>query len=283
MPAAGLDPRHGCLSSERRQSGRARALALAAGAFLAFAALAGPALAADRPVTVFMGVKVTPYPGIYVVQKDVNVRGKPDTKSNKIGSLQAGARIHAVAKTAGGWLAIRDGQTDVGFVHDSALLPLIDGTLGKDIQGNVQISDGPACAYVIRFEGKSQVEGQMFEIADYDVAWDCKLDGRALKFRTPMFITEASYQLNQKRIFQINVDVLDLFGGLDEILSTILLYDEDMGRVAFDSVTVEKYKRAPATKEAPAKTVAKALEGAVRIAASAWNKQAWSDLSKILQ
>lgn len=279
MALATPDPGRSCHRRDRRGSGGRGAFALG----VLVALLGWPAAAAEKPVTTFMGVGVTPYPVVYLVQKDVNVRAKPDTKSEKVGSLQNGIRINVVAKASGGWVALRDGGKDLGFVHDSALLPLIDGQLLSEIKGNLQVKNGPACAYRIRFEGKSPVEGQLFEIADYDVAWDCKLEGRALAFRTPMFITEASYQLNQKRIFQINMDLLDLFGGIDEILSTVVLYDQDKRQVQFEAVTIEKYGHAPASKTAPAKSVAEAIEGAARIAVSAWNKQAWTDLAKAVQ
>jgi len=280
MGAAATYPRHGNVPGH----GDRRAAALALALLVGWAGLlsASPAPAAEKTIT-FLGQKVPAYDHAYIVLKDVNVRAKADIKSDRVGGLKEGAHVRSVARAQGGWLAIRDGVTDLGFVHESALLPLIDGTLAKDIRGKIQVKEGPACDYVIRFEGKSAVEGQPFEIADYDVAWDCLLDGQKIGFRTPMFITEAPYQLNQKRVFQINVDVLDLYGGNEDILSTIMLYDQDRDRVAFDSVTLQKYGRVPPAKEAPAKTVAQALEAAARIAVSAWNKSAWSDLIKNLK
>lgn len=280
MVAAAAHARHACLPRNRDRRVAALAIALLMGA--AGLLSVSPASAAEKTIT-FLGQKVPAYAYAYVVLKDVNVRAKADTKSEKVGSLKEGDHVQSVARTQGGWLAIRDGTTDLGYVHESALLPLIDGTLAKDIRGKTHVKDGPNCDYVIRFEGKSPVEGQPFEIADYDVVWDCLLDGHKIGFRTPMFITEAPFQLNQKRVFQINVDVLDLYGGNEDILSTIMLYDQDKDRVVFDSVTLQKYGRVPPAKEAPAKTVAEALDAAARIAVSAWNKSAWSDLIKNLR
>lgn len=279
MAAAAPLPRHASLSGNRKRPARMIALALLAGAA---AALSAGAAAKEKTIT-FLGETVTAYAHPYLVVKDVNIRAKSSTKSERVGSLKEGAHVQAVARAPGGWLAIRDGTTDLGFVHESALLPLIDGKIAKDIKGKVRVKDGPSCDYVIHFEDKSPVEGQPFEIADYDVAWTCLLGGHKIGFQTPMFITEAPYQLNQKRIFQINVDMLDLYGGLEDILSTIMLYDQDRRRVVFDSVTVEKYGRPPPIKEMPAKTVAEALDGAARIAVSAWNTSAWSDLVKNLK
>ena len=100
----------------------------------------------------------------------------------------------------------------------------------------------------IRFEGKSQVEGQVFEIADYDVLWDCRTGARKVKFRTPMFITEVPYQMGLKRIFQINIDILDLDGGYEEIFSTTIFFNLDKDRIVFDGVNIEKYGKIPKTK-----------------------------------
>jgi hypothetical protein len=280
MVAAATHPRHTSLQGKRDRRASAVALALLAGAAVLLSA--GLVPAAEKTVT-FLGQRVTAYAYGYIVLKDVNIRAKADTKSEKVGSLKEGDHVQSVARAPGGWLAIRDSSTDLGYVHESALLPLIDGALAKDIRGKAHTKDGPNCDYVIRFEGKSPVEGQPFEIADYDVAWDCLLDGQKIGFRTPMFITEAPFQLNQKRVFQINVDVLDLYGGNEDILSTIMLYDQDRERVVFDSVTLQKYGRVPPAKEVPAKSVAEALDAAARLAVSVWNKSAWSDLIKNLR
>ena len=255
-----------------------------AAAVLLMALAAGPALAQEKKTPpkpmIFMGVKVKPLQGQFLVLRDVNIRARPKTKSKKIGSFKAGKRIDVVARAAGAWVAVREGGKDIGFVYDQVLLPLIDGTLEKDLEGKVSVKGGASCQYRIRFEGKSQVEGQVFEIADYDVYWDC-LDGkRKVKFRTPMFITEAPYQLGTKRIFQISIDVLDIEGGYDDIFSTTLLYDKDKNRVVFDSVSIKKFGRIPATKEIPAKTVPQALRAAFTITLATWNKSAWRDLIK---
>jgi len=280
MVAAAVHRQHANPPRDRYRRLASLALALVAGGATLSAVSAAPA--AEKTIT-FLGQKVPAYAHTYVVLKAVNIRAKDSTKSEKVGTLKEGDHIQSVARAQGGWLAVRDGATDLGYVHESALLPLIDGTLDKVIAGKIQVKDGPSCGYLIRFEGKSPVEGQPFEIADYDVAWDCLLDGQKIRFQTPMFITEAPFQLNQKRVFQINVDVLDLYGGNEDVLSTIMLFDQDRDRVVFDSVTLQKYGRAPAVKEAPATSVAAAIEGGARIAVAAWNTSAWSDLVKNLK
>ena len=242
----------------------------------------GGAWAAEKKTLTFRGVKVRPIAGTYIVLKDVSIRAKPKTKSKKLGSFKAGRRIHVVGQAKGAWVAVREKGKDVGFVYDQVLLPLIDGTLDNDLKGRASVKgkDGADCLYRISFEGKSAVEGQVFEIADYDVLWDCRIGSRKVKFRTPMFITEAPYQMGPKRIFQINIDILDLDGGYEEIFSTIVLFNLDKDRIAFDGVSIQKYGRIPPLKEAPAQTVPEALEAAVKMALGAWNKAAWDDLIK---
>jgi hypothetical protein len=256
-----------------------RVLAALLVAFL-FTATTGPVMAAE--ILEFRGVKVKPYNGTYVVLKNVSIRSLPKTKSKRVGSYKSGRRIQVVGFAAGAWVAVREKGRDVGFVYEKVLLPLIDGTLARDITGKASAKGNPAteCRYIISFEGKSAVEGQVFEIADYDIVWDCTRGKRKIKFRTPMFITEAPYQLSQKRIFQITVDVLDLDRGYDEILSTFILFNMEKDLVLYDGVSIKKYGHSPATKKIPAKTIIEALKGSTVISLQTWNKAAWSDLIK---
>ncbi|MEE9317224.1 MAG: SH3 domain-containing protein [Rhodospirillales bacterium] len=267
--------------------GPARGLRLI-GALVFFVSLTGAfpggapvkALAAEKKPTTFLGVKVKPHHGTYLVLKDVNVRARPKTKSKRVGSFKTGQRIKVVGRAAGAWVAVRKGGKDQGFVYDKVLLPLIDGTLFKDLEGKASVKDGANCDFIIHFESKGPVEGQVFEIADYDVLWDCDWGNQKVKFLTPMFITEAPYLMGQKRIYQINIDILDLEGGYEEIFSTIFLYDQDKGLVSFDGVSIEKYGHPPEPKEASVGSVAEALMASVKMGLTAWNKAAWKDLIK---
>ena len=247
---------------------------------LAAGSAVSPVRAAEKNTMTFLGVEVTPHEGKYVVMKDVNVRAKPKTKSKKIGSLKARRHVQVGAKAPGAWMAVREGTKDLGFVYAPVLMPLIDGTPAEELTGKASVKGGADCDYRIRFEGKSQVEGQLFEISDYDVVWDCTVAKRRVRFRTPMFITEAPYQLGSKRIYQVNVDVLDLYSGYEDILSTIVLYNEDKDRVTFDGVSIKKYGQTPKEKTLKARNVHEALTGAVKIALSVWNKSAWKNLIK---
>ena len=263
--------------------GMVLAALLAAGLF---SGVPGKAFAAEKkaaPKTLeFRGIKVKPYTGTFVVLRDVSIRAKPMTKSKRLGSYKAGRVLDVVGTAGSAWVAVRDKGREVGFVYSKVLLPLIDGTLARDLNGRASAKGkGPPvtdCSYRISFEGKSAVEGQVFEIADYDIVWDCTREKRKIKFRTPMFITEAPYPLTQKRVFQITVDVVDLDGGYDEIFSTFILFNMEKGLVLYDGVSIEKYGRVPATKKLTAKTVGQALKGAAQIALQVWNKAAWKDL-----
>ena len=264
------------------RSGGRLIFALGACVAVMMPAVSGGAVAAEKSSISFLGVKIKPQPGTYIVLRDVRIRARPKTKSKKIGVFKAGKRIQVVGKAAISWVAVREGDKDVGFVYDRVLLPLIDGTLERELTGKAadETKGGAACDYGITFEGKSAVEGQVFEIADYDVLWNCRLGARKVKFRTPMFITEAPYQMGSKRIFQINIDILDLDGGYEDVFSTTILFNLDKARIVFDGVSIKKYGRIPKIKEAKAASVSQALKASVEMAIQAWNKATWKDLIK---
>jgi len=240
----------------------------------------GPGQAAEG--IKFKGVYVKPYNSTYVVIKDVNIRSLPKTKSKRLGKYKSGRRIQVVGVAGGSWLAVREKGSDVGFVYKLFLLPVINGTLDKALTGVASSERKPAtdCKYTISFEGKSPVEGQSFEIADYDIVWECIRAKKKIMFRTPMFITETPYKLTHKRTFQITVDVLDQDRGYDEIFSTFILFDLEKSRVFYDGVSIKKYAYVSAAKEFSAKSIAQALKGAAVIALKTWNKMAWEKLIK---
>ena len=228
----------------------------------------------------FLGVPVTPASGTYVILQDINVRAEPATKSNKVANLKTGDRVEAAGRVTGGWIAVRKGDNDLGFVYAPAMMPLIDGALSEDITGNIVVDKDIKCGYTVRFEAKNLIEGEDYEIADYDVAYACQVGAKKVEFLASMFMSEAPYQLSQNAVFQINVDVLDINHSFDNVFSTVLLYDRDKERVAIDSVTIEDYRGAPAVKEKPAKTVAEALRVAVELALGAWSRKAWTALAE---
>jgi len=132
----------------------------AAMAFLAAGLAAPPGLAQKakpKPKTFdFLGAKVTPLNGTYLVLQAANVRAKPRTKGRRIGRRDRGERVRVVGRAKGPWLAIRgDDGKDVGFIYQPTLMPVIDDALEQPIKAETPGKGGRACKYVLSFEGKS--------------------------------------------------------------------------------------------------------------------------------
>ncbi len=251
---------------------------VAAFALCAWLAAAGAASAEER--TSFMGIAVEPVSRDYIAAKSVNFRAGPSRKSDKKGALKRGRRVRGVG-ISGGWIAVTEGGNDLGFVHSDFLMPLIDGTLKKPIEGKAKGTGGRTCDYVVRFEGKNAVEGEAFETSDYSVRFSCRAGGRDVKFPAFMFITEAPYQLGKDPVYQINVDVTEVGGEYEEVLSAIFEYRQDKKAVRFDSAPLKEFSRTPAVKKRSADSIPKALAGAVEMAVGTWNAAAWKKLREI--
>ena len=249
---------------------------------VAIVATLGTAASAQTEKLLFLGTQIKADAGTYLVTKDVNVRAKPLTGSKRVGGFKRGDRIKVVGRAPGAWVAVRKGGKDFGFVYEPILLPLIDGTLDKELTGRIKAKGSPACDYRVRFEGKSVAEGQLFKFADYEVAWKCTVGKSKIEFLTPMFMTEAPYQASKKGIYQITIDHLELEDNLEEVISTTVYFKRKKKQVNFDSVSSKKYRKQPAVKEMQADDVAQALVVAVRLSYGAWNKAVWRDLSKTL-
>lgn len=245
------------------------------------AGLMGAAVAAAAERTV-LGVAVEPAAGRYLVLKDVNLRAAPTTKAKKLGKLEKGARVEAVgAPKDGDWLAVKAAGGEEGFAYAPTLILLLDGALADDLKGNVSVADGPSCLYIVRYDGKSEVSDELFDVSDYDVAFTCKNRGKLFKFGAFMFITEAPYALSQNLVHQISIDVREIGDGFDDIFSTNVFYERKSDRVVFDSVTLKDFRRPPTVKDRPAKNVPEALAGAIEISLSAWNDKVWRTLAEL--
>ncbi|HIJ42366.1 MAG: SH3 domain-containing protein [Rhodospirillales bacterium] len=236
-----------------------------------------PALAAET----FLGLKIDSLKGDYLVLKDANVRAKPNTKGKKIGSVIKGSRVKVVGRAKGGasWLAVQKGGKEFGFVYAPIMVALIDGSLKKNIKGKVSLESGLVCNYTVHFEGKTSVEGELFEVSDYDVICRCRLKGQEFNFLAPTFLAEAPYDFSQKQAYQISVDVLGIGDGYDEIFSTTFIFHRDKKIVVFDNISLSRYGNPPAQEKLPAKTVPQALTAAIRIAFGAWNDKVWQILA----
>ncbi len=249
----------------------ALAVGLAMGAF-------HPALAAET----FLGLKIDSLQGDYLVLKDANVRAKPGTKGKRLGNVKKGSRVKVVGKTKGGdgWLAVQKDGKDYGFIYAPVMVSLIDGALKKTIKGKVSLKNGIACNYTVHFEGKTSVEGELFEVSDYDVISRCRLKGKEFNFLAPTFLAEAPYDFSQKQAYQISVDVLSIGDGYDEIFSTTSIFHRDKKTVVFKNISLSRYGKTPAKKKVAAKTVPQALIAAIRIAFGAWNDKVWKILAE---
>jgi len=247
-------------------------------------------LSAQTPQAMFLGIPVKPVKGVYLVLKDVNVRAKPATRGRRLGRVEKGTRVEAVGRgLKGPWLAIRSipdsatktGGKDLGFVYEPIMMPIIDGTLNKDLTGRLPVGRGPGCGYVISFEDKSEALGMLFKFADYSVQWTCTSGGRDVRFATPMFITEGPHVGTRNPIHQITVDIPNLENGHgpEDVFSTHMLWDRGKGRVRFDSANIEKLVRiktkAKTKPEATATELPAALRAALQLAHDVWTGAVW--------
>jgi hypothetical protein len=236
-------------------------------------------LAARAADDTFMGVAVAPISGTYLVLTDVNIRARPKTASKRVGRLSKGSRVDAVGRPKdAAWLAVRRAGKDLGFVYAPALMPLIDGTITTDIAGEAP-GAGVTCAYVIRFEGKAAVEGELFESADYVVTFSCERGANRLTFSGFMFMPQAPFKLSDDPIFQVTIDLRELGDCCEETFSTVVLYDRRRAKVVFDGVSVKHLGGVPATRQRRARTLTEALTGTVELALSAWNVKLWETLA----
>lgn len=230
------------------------------------------------------GKPVAPASGRFLATAETVVRAKPAANAAKNGLLERGTRVEAMGASADGkWLAVRWSGREMGFVPREVLLPLIDGDLLMPVTGKAPLANGGTCAFTFRFAGKSQVEEDIIETADYDMDWRCTVEGRRLDFPGFMFITEAPFQMSDNQVYQISVDLLDVARDYDEIFSTVFLYRRAEGKIVFDGVTVKDLGASPTVREAPAKSVAEALTAAATLAPTAWGGDVWKMLAEQTQ
>lgn len=230
------------------------------------------------------GVPVAAASGRFMATSQVNVRAKPSTRAAKRGRLQRGTQVEAAgAAENGSWLVVRRDGEELGFVFAEMLLPLIDGTISEPVKGNTKSGTGGTCDYVIRFAGKNSVPDELLETSDYEMDWSCAIDGEQVAFPGFMFITEAPFQLSEKKVYQISIDLLDVAREYDEVFSTVFLYHPDRAKVTLDSVSMKEFARDPEVGELAADSVPDALAGAANIAPKAWNAKVWEMLSQTEQ
>lgn len=241
-----------------------------------------PVHAADME---FMGTTITPAPGKYLVEKDVNVRDQPKTEGERLDGLKAGDVVDVIGRAGKtSWLAImRDGKP-LGFVYGTVLSPVIDGAINEDVTGEIRLDTHHRCGFRVHFVGKvggdTGATDDSFRASDYEVSVVCERRGKRIRFPAQMFITEVPFDgSNKRQVFQINVDLLDGVHALPDVFSTIMLFDLDKGQVSFDSVTADEYARPSGGLESlPATGVRRALASALEIAMTHWSEQLWNDI-----
>lgn len=222
-----------------------------------------------------------PVSGDYLVIKEGAVlRDAPRPNAGKIGTVDVGARIEATGRARNGeWVAVRHNGKD-GFLPGNLTVRLIDGRLERDLTGRAHPSNGPDCSYTIRFDGRSRVEGEIMDTADYWVSFKCQYRGRPLNFTAFMFLTEAPYDLSPKEVHQLSVEVNDAGAEYDEALAATVMYHRTKGELTFDGATPRTFAAPGGAPKRSVKEFADVLRGAVEMAVAAWNQEAWKELAK---
>lgn len=237
--------------------------------------------AADDKTVDFMGQRIISAPGTYLVRKDVNIRSAPKTSGKRLGKFEDGTIIDVAGRVPKSeWFAALDGDAPAGFVFGSVLLPIIDGRIDEDVTGEVQVGPGLRCGFRIIFMTKTGGETGSIRTSDYEATIVCERKNLRVRFPAQMFITEEPFNGSKKqRIFQINVDLLDGLHDLDDIFSTITLFDLDKGQVRFDKATEATFIAGENPSEArPAESVPEALAAALEIALMIWSPVVWDEI-----
>lgn len=244
-------------------------------------ALSTPLTAQEGALVEFMGEKINAAPGTYIVRKDVNIRAAPRTSGKRLGGFDDGTVIEVVGRVPNSeWYAALDGGEPRGFVFGSVLSPIIDGRVDDDVTGELQVGPGLRCGFRIQFLRKTGGQDGLIRTSDYDTAIVCERKATRVRFPAQMFITEEPFNGSRsQRIFQINVDLLDSLHDLDDIFSTIMLFDLDKGQVRFDKVTEPAFATGENPAEArPAVNVREALAAALEIALTVWSPAIWDEI-----
>ncbi|NQV56938.1 MAG: SH3 domain-containing protein [Rhodospirillales bacterium] len=227
-------------------------------------------------------IVLVPLKAIYLVTRDTNVRAKPATKSQQIGKLKKGQKIKPLGMAKGtGWIAVRIGNGETGYVYFKMMAPMIDGALKSALKGKLSRTGAPDCRYRINFKGKSEVEADVQRISDYSVAFKCTADKKLLDFNAAMFLTELPYREASTGTYQINVDLrqMPVEEKDDDVLSVTVLFEPEKSKISFDVLTDAGFSSGEKIKPEKAATVSDALKGAVSMAYRSWGKKAWDQLT----
>ena len=229
----------------------------------------------------FLGQILTASAATYIVLTDANVRGKPVTKSPRVGRVRKGIRVEAAGKAKGtNWVAVRKEGEDWGFIYAAALAPVLDGAVSAPLSGKLAGDALPECEYNIRYEGRHPVDGDIQIISDYAVELLCDMKGGKLAFTATMFLTELPYQDLRKDIFQVNVDLPEVKDKEEEIMSVTSLYEYGKNEVTFHAVTIDSLARPQLKKKKKAEATPAVLRAAMEFAHAAWGPGVWAALDR---
>lgn len=228
------------------------------------------------------GVAVSPEGGLYVVTKDVNVRAKPTVKAKKLGSAKKGTRLRLVGKPeTKDWVAVEVEGIGQGFMIDSVLMPLLDGALEDPVlMPDYAAKAGPHCQIVVRYEGSTPVENDLFTTADYDVPMLCMDGTKRARFSNFMFMTESPYRMTPGGDFQIGFDIFRIKDDLDEPMAYTFLYRPADKKVIFDSVNYAEYVVEGHETERVVEDIPALLTAVVEMTVESWNDKAWEQVFK---
>ena len=134
----------------------------------------------------FLGQILSASAATYFVLTDANVRGKPLTKSRRVGRMRKGIRVQAAGKAKGttGSRSARKERIGVSFCRGAG--PRIDGSISAPLSGRLAVDDLPE-EYNIRYEGRHPVDGDVQVISDYAVALSCDFRAKNWHLRPPCF------------------------------------------------------------------------------------------------
>ncbi|GAB6053002.1 hypothetical protein JCM17960_18220 [Magnetospira thiophila] len=255
---------------------QARGCGLALWALLLWPSL-GLAAEDTPPVPlVFMSQEIKPAVRMFVVSQDGNLRATPSLRGEKLGEVVQGQRLSSpgsVRADGGIWYAVRHKGKDLGFVFQTLVMPVLDGSLSSPLTGDLAVKDA-ACFYELIYSGRTSVEEAPLQTADYDLTLYCTRADKRIRTRGFMFLTESPYNLSQDPLFQISLDVLEI-GGDEEPPSVALIWNRDDDRITFDSMTPELYAGKPDPLSLPAEDLPQALVAAMKLAIGAWNGKVW--------
>ena len=233
---------------------------------------------ADAPVLETPGPLPAPSEakGAAAKSKTKAAPSKPGAK--KVADLRKGDEVTVFGKN-GAWLAVQKGEDKLGFVAADSLVPILDGTLERELAGTVK-AGGFDCRYAIRFEGRTEVEIGSGRLADYSAAFACARGAQRFSFEAPMFISEFPHQGGPKPVYQIALDILGISPDPDQAFSTILFFDRGKGEVALETAWPAEWlvKSKPSPRRAS--DVASALVVAAELTLVAWGPKPWEALVK---